>query len=443
MSLLKDANLETNLGTTRAKKKLSKRLRPGLFVVGTRPEAIKMLPVILAFKQSGHYDVRVISTGQHEEMTRRVLAIGGIEPDVTFAPNPQPGNLNTLVSHIIGELDEYVRQEFIDRDDRDLPVCCFVHGDTSSAAAAAVSAFHLRIPVVHVEAGLRTSNILSPFPEELNRQLISRIAALHLAPTLWNRNNLCSEGVPGERVFITGNTSIDMLKLAADHVATFPDERLAGLTAADSDQRFVVITAHRRENWGEPIERIASTVKTLAQQHPDVVFVVALHPNPAVADPITKHLAGLPNVVLTPPLGYVEFATLLKHAEFALSDSGGIQEEAPALGTPVLVLRDSTEREEGVRAGTVRLVGTDPERIFAAAHQLLSDDEELARRQKLQNPYGDGASAERILRLADHIVYDDLEPAPFGSGVHRMSVLNTAGYTGDPAPHLWTQGANA
>ncbi|MGO1435285.1 MAG: non-hydrolyzing UDP-N-acetylglucosamine 2-epimerase [Canibacter sp.] len=430
-------------GVRGTKKKLSKRLRPGLFIVGTRPEAIKMLPVILAFKQSGHYDVRVVSTGQHEEMTRRVLAIGGIEPDVTFSPNPRPGELNSLFGHVMEQLDEYVRREFIGREDRELPVCCFVHGDTSSAAAAALSAFHMRIPVVHVEAGLRTSNILSPFPEELNRQLISRIAALHLAPTMWSRNNLSSEGVPGERVFITGNTSIDMLQIAADHEANFSDGRLCDLVKADSNRKFVVVTAHRRENWGEPIERIATTVRTLAEQHADFDFVVALHPNPTVAKPLTKHLDGLPNVILTPPLDYVEFATLLKLSEFAISDSGGIQEEAPALATPVLVLRDSTERQEGVRAGTVSLVGTDPERILSAANLLLTNEAELLRRQKLANPYGDGRAAERILQLADHIVYDDVEPAPFGSGVHRMSVLNTAGYFADPSPRLWTRGPEA
>lgn len=421
----------------RKKKKLSKLLRPGLFIVGTRPEAIKMLPVILAFKRAGHYDVRVISTGQHEEMTRRVLAIGGVEPDVTFAPNPRPGNLNALSGHIMEQLDEYVRREFISRDGRGLPVCCFVHGDTSSAAAAALAAFHLRIPVVHVEAGLRTSNILSPFPEELNRQMISRIAALHLAPTLWNRNNLSSEGVPGERIFVTGNTSIDMLQLAVNHAPVFSDPRLAALTTGGSGRRFVIVTAHRRENWGAPIERIASTLRILAKQHPEVDFVVALHPNPIVADPLTSHLQGEPNVILTPPLDYVEFAALLQHAEFALSDSGGIQEEAPALGTPVLVLRESTEREEGVRAGTVSLVGTDPERILSAANLLLTDQDELSRRQQLPNPYGDGNAAERIVQIADHIMYDDREPEPFGSGVNRMSVLNTAGKFGDPAPRLW------
>ena len=419
----------------------TKRKRTGLFVVGTRPEAIKMLPVILAFQQAGHYDVRVISTGQHAEMTRRVLAIGGVEPDVTFPPNPEPGNLNALFSHIVSELDAYVRAEFVAPEDQNLPIACFVHGDTSSAAAAALSTFHLRIPVVHVEAGLRTSNVLSPFPEELNRQLISRIAALHLAPTMWNRNNLAREGVPGERIFVTGNTSIDMLKIATELDVEYSTDRLAVLGRGESTRPYVVVTAHRRENWGEPIERIAASIATLAQQHPDVDFVVARHPNPIVAGPLTRHLDGIENVILTAPLDYAEFASILAHAAFAISDSGGIQEEAPALGTPVLVLRESTEREEGVLAGTVTLVGTDPERIITEANYLLTDSAELERRQNLVNPYGDGKASERIVQMADHIIYDDVDPAPFGSGVHRLSVLKASGHDEDPAPRLKVEAA--
>jgi len=288
---------------------------------------------------------------------------------------------------------------------------------------------------VHVEAGLRTSDTLSPFPEELNRQLISRIAALHLAPTIRNKANLIGEGIPYDRIFVPGNTAIDALQLAARRAAPYSEPELSDLDDLNGPP-VVTVTAHRRENWGAPLARIADAVGILAEERPEIRVVVSLHPNPAVADVMRARLERLPNVSLVAPMGYTSFARLLAISSFVITDSGGIQEEAPSLGTPVLCVRETTERQEGVDAGTVELVGTDTQRILAASRLLLDDPAELARRRRRSNPYGDGLASERIVMALRHIVFDTPPPEAIGPGFSRSAVLR-AGGSADPVAAGW------
>lgn len=413
-----------------------------------------MLPVIAAARDSSSVHPVVVSTGQHADLVRQVLGLRGIEPDVTFEWHRAGYGLNDLVAHVLTSFDAWFRERFGEpvppeqaRYADGYPAACFVHGDTSSAAAAALAAFHLRLPVVHVEAGLRTGDTLTPFPEELNRQLISRIAALHLAPTYENKINLMAEHLDPRRIFVTGNTSIDTLQWAAGTTPPHEDEvsadeaRVNAYLDEDPSAPVLVVTAHRRENWGAPLARIADAVSTLSARYPHARIVVATHPNQAVASTLTERLAPTPegghrNILLTPPLDYLAFARLLGRATLALSDSGGVQEEAPAVGTPVLCLRESTERTEGVKAGTVTMVGTDPDVVVAQVARLLDHPDELARRTALPNPYGDGHASQRILAVLDHIVYAAPIPAPFDLGVDRGLILSGAGVA-DPVAEGW------
>ncbi|GAA1786410.1 non-hydrolyzing UDP-N-acetylglucosamine 2-epimerase [Leucobacter iarius] len=401
---------------------VEERLRRVLVIVGTRPEAIKMIPVIRALDDGGRIRPVVISTGQHTEMVRELFEAQGkrIDADLRVADpvrDPDSGEdrrptLNEMVARVITGIDRIWRVQAVPERNRsdgrrgpDGALACLVHGDTSSAAAAALAAFNLQLPVVHVEAGLRTSNLLSPFPEEGNRQLISRIAGLHFAPTGTNRENLLAEQIDDDRIVVTGNTSIDMLEWATRQPLDF-GPGLEDLTA-DPDASFVLVTAHRRENWGSGLDRIAAGVRALAERFPEVRFVVPLHPNPVARRPLQAALADLPNARLVEPRGYVAFAHLMDRALFALTDSGGVQEEAPALGTPVLVTRDTTERGEGVEAGTLVLVGTDPERILAEGSALIENPAMRAERGSRRNPYGDGTASERIARILDAVFSDD------------------------------------
>ena len=408
-----------------------------LVVVGTRPEAIKMLPVIAALRASEVLRPVVVSTGQHAKMVARVLALADAGIDIDLAAGSPSATLCGLWSRVIERLEAKLMQDFdVDGTEKrsrsdiwgaGFPAAMLVHGDTTSAAAAAVAGFQLRIPVVHVEAGLRTGSPGTPFPEEMNRQLIDRLCAFHLAPTSKNEESLVREGIAYDSVFVTGNTSIDALAIAKSHTPEFSNERIA---AAVSDSRpLVVVTAHRRENWGPGIEGIARGVAASATAHPEATFVVAAHPNPEVRATVSAHLEGHENVVLSGPLGYVEFVHLLAAASFAVSDSGGVQEEAPSLGTPVLVTRSSTERQEGIEAGTIELIGTDPDAVAARINDLLDHPEHAAAMAARENPYGDGRAAERIVAALEHLAGLGPEPQRLGSGFGRHVVLATAGFS--------------
>jgi UDP-N-acetylglucosamine 2-epimerase (non-hydrolysing) len=406
-----------------------------LCLMGTRPEAIKMFPVVHALRASEWFTPVVIITGQHRDLVEPILELAGIVPDDDLEVGRPGLTLNDLIATVVERLDAFCRDRFgatgasvaTGEDIREdgFPAAALVHGDTSSALAAALASFHLRIPVGHVEAGMRTGLTLTPFPEELNRQLIARIAAFHLAPTSIAEENLVREGIPYQRVFVTGNTGIDALRFAAEQEADFDDSAVAGALA--SGNPLVVVTAHRRENWNGGLARIADAIGRLATAHPDARFVVPLHPNPLVHAQLGEPLAGHANVIRTEPLAYAPFARLMSKAAVIVTDSGGIQEEAPALGVPVLVARDSTERGEGVDAGTLTLVGTHPDKIVAEAEAVLADPA-AHRVDPARNPYGDGFASERIVTALEYISGFPRVPARFGPGFSRRAVLAAAGY---------------
>ncbi len=407
-----------------------------LVVVGTRPEAIKLIPIILALRASERFRPIVVTTGQHDLMVREVFKLAGIWADVTLWIGDTRARLNERVASTMMRFEDFFHQWFheVAAGDATLddvrqgrfPAAVLVHGDTSSAFGAALASFHLGIPVVHVEAGLRagTGN-MTPFPEELNRRLIARIACLHLAPTATNQENLVRENVPIKQIYVTGNSAIDALHWASGLDVPFVTPAVQEMF--DSDRRLVLVTAHRRESWGDGLKGIGEAVARLAAHHPDVGFVLPLHPNPRVRSTFRPLLESLENVLLCEPVSYGEFARLLARCSIAITDSGGIQEEAPALGKPVLVTRDVTERVEGVDAGTLALVGTDPDRIFDVADRLLTDPIAYASMSEASNPYGDGRAAERIVAALEYLHSGGLAPAPFGSSLDRRAVLAAIG----------------
>ena len=361
-----------------------------LFIFGTRPEAIKLCPVIRHIRlcHSG-LDARVCVTAQHRAMLDQVLACFAVRPDFDLNLMTPGQTLSQTAARILTALDPILAEGAFDM--------AVVQGDTTTTMAAAVAAFHRHIPVAHVEAGLRTGDLEQPFPEEMNRQVTGRLAALHFAPTESARRNLLAEGTPEGRIFVTGNSGIDAVLYVA---AELGQGRLQAppLPWLDPARKLIVVTAHRRESFGPGIERICAALSQLAAR-PDVQVVYPVHRNPNVLDPVTRSLASLPNVVLAEPLDYVAFVDLMRRARLIVTDSGGIQEEAPSLGKPVLVMRDRTERPEAVEAGTVKLVGTDTARIVSEAVRLLEDDAEHLRMSRIHNPYGDGHSSERIAAI--------------------------------------------
>jgi UDP-N-acetylglucosamine 2-epimerase (non-hydrolysing) len=405
-------------------------------VVGTRPEAIKLVPIILALRDSPSYQPVVVSTGQHHEMVDEIFALANIEADVQLWAGDNRARLNERVPTVMRRFEDFCTSRFGDSggvvpSGEDLragrfPTAVLVHGDTSSAMAAALAAFHLRIPVIHVEAGLRSGSVLSPFPEELNREVISCIATFHLAPTPHNLQNLLREDIDVGQIFVTGNTGIDALHWAATQDVPFEDPAVAA--AFESDQRIVVVTAHRRENWQGGLERIAAGVGAAARLQPDVLFVVPQHPNPRVREELGKPLAEIPNVILTEPIPYASFSRLLARCDLVLTDSGGIQEEAPSLDKPVLVARETTERTEGIDAGTLLLVGTDSILIETEIVRLLTDREAYEAIARRPNPYGDGRAAARIVAALEHLHLGVDAPEPFGSGYSRSAIFRAAGY---------------
>jgi UDP-N-acetylglucosamine 2-epimerase (non-hydrolysing) len=405
-----------------------------LIVIGTRPEAIKLVPLILALRESEIFRPMVVSTGQHHRMVEEVLDLAGIEPDYNLWVGGARSQLNDRVREVMGRLDDFCREEFgadgtIRQDgsirDGRYPMAILVHGDTTSAMSASLASFHLKIPVVHVEAGLRSGNNLTPYPEEMNRMLITCMSSFHLAPTTRNLQNLIREEIPAEQILVTGNTGIDALQWAAGLQTDISDSDLRELY--HSDRRLVVITAHRRENWDSGIDGIAAGVRRLAVENPDVAFVVPQHPNPLVREKWAA-LSGTENVYLTEPAPYAEFAKLLARCYFVITDSGGIQEEAPSLGKPVLVARESTERTEGVEAGTLIMTGTDPDVIYERGSELIHNEAAYQHVSESKNPYGDGRASERIVMALANLIYGTEKPEPFGSGYSRRAVVEAAGF---------------
>ncbi|OFK64518.1 non-hydrolyzing UDP-N-acetylglucosamine 2-epimerase [Corynebacterium sp. HMSC074A09] len=355
-------------------------------VYGTRPEAIKVAPVIKALEKDDRFESVAVSTGQHKEMLEQVNTMFGIEPKLDLHLMKPGQGLNEIVSRALMGLDEII--------DAEQPDVIISQGDTSTAMTAALAGFHRGVKIVHLEAGLRTGDIHSPFPEEANRKLIGQVAELHLAPTAGSMENLRRENVRSKDIAVTGNTVIDALLEAASWDTEFEDSAVQ--EAAQSAKRLVVVTTHRRENL-EAMKEIGGAVKDLAEAYPDINFVLPLHLNPKVREAVLPEVESLPNVIITDPLPYDQFTKLLDRATIILTDSGGVQEEAPALGKPVLVMRQNTERPEAVVAGTVKLVGTNRSLIVAEAKLLLDDDAAYEAMANAVNPYGDGKAAERAV----------------------------------------------
>ncbi|MEO5305844.1 UDP-N-acetylglucosamine 2-epimerase (non-hydrolyzing) [Corynebacterium sp. c25Ua_47] len=355
-------------------------------VYGTRPEAIKVAPVIKALEKDERFESVAVSTGQHKEMLEQVNTMFGIEPKLDLHLMKPGQGLNEIVSRALMGLDEII--------DAEQPDVIISQGDTSTAMTAALAGFHRGVKIVHLEAGLRTGDIHSPFPEEANRKLIGQVAELHLAPTAGSMENLRRENVRSKDIAVTGNTVIDALLEAASWDTEFEDPAVQ--EAAQSAKRLVVVTTHRRENL-EAMKEIGGAVKDLAEAYPDINFVLPLHLNPKVREAVLPEVESLPNVIITDPLPYDQFTKLLDRATIILTDSGGVQEEAPALGKPVLVMRQNTERPEAVVAGTVKLVGTNRSLIVAEAKLLLDDAAAYEAMANAVNPYGDGKAAERAV----------------------------------------------
>jgi UDP-N-acetylglucosamine 2-epimerase (non-hydrolysing) len=349
-------------------------------IAGTRPEAIKLAPVVIAMRAAKRVTPVLVASGQHPAMVAQALAAFDLEPDVTLPVERRTGSQPELMTALIEQLDKL----FAERK----PAAVIVQGDTTTTLAGALAAFWRQIPVVHLEAGLRSGDLDSPFPEEGNRRLVGQIAALHLAPTSLAATNLLDEGIEPERVILTGNTVVDAALTVVGRRPELPKE-------LQTEGRMILVTAHRRESWGEPLDRVLSAVRTLLNHYPDVNVVLPSHPNPAVRKQVEDGLAGEERVVITDPLPYPALARLLSEAYLVLTDSGGIQEEAPSFGVPALVLREVTERVESLTAGCARLVGTNPSTIVAEAMRLLDDPTARAAMTANGNPYGDGKAAVR------------------------------------------------
>lgn len=367
-----------------------------LLVFGTRPEAIKMAPLVKEFqKDTEHFETKVCVTAQHRQMLDQVLEVFGITPDYDLnimAPNQDLYDITSKV--LLGLRD--VLKDFA-------PDVVLVHGDTTTSMAASLAAFYRQIAVAHVEAGLRTYDMLSPWPEEMNRQVTDRICTYYFAPTGQSRQNLLRENIEEKKIFVTGNTVIDALLMAVDIIATKTgmEEQIhkeiqeKGYTVGERD--YILVTGHRRENFGEGFLHICKAIRELASKYPDIDIVYPVHLNPNVQKPVYELLSGLDNVFLISPLDYLPFIYAMQHSILLLTDSGGVQEEAPSLGKPVLVMRNTTERLEAVEAGTVKLVGTDAETIVGNVVELLRNKELYKRMSETHNPYGDGQACERIV----------------------------------------------
>jgi UDP-N-acetylglucosamine 2-epimerase (non-hydrolysing) len=379
-------------------------------IYGTRPEAIKVAPIIKAIEADEELESITVVTGQHREMLDQVNAIFKIVPDHDMNIMSAGQSLNMIVAKVISGVDEILQQES--------PDAVIVQGDTSTVMGAAVASFNRQIPVIHLEAGLRSGDINSPFPEEANRKLTSQIAALHLAPTTTSKANLTREDVSENDIVVTGNSVIDTLMIATKELRVpFEDSRLEELRTAKeagTTGRVLLVTAHRRENLGSTMEEIGQAVAELARKYTDLTVVFPIHKNPKVRAAIRPAVEGVENVHLIEPLAYAEFTQVLSLADVVLTDSGGVQEEAPSLGKPVLVMRENTERPEAVVAGTVKLIGTHRQRLIDEVSLLLDSDEAYAGMANAVNPYGDGCAAERTLGAIKWKFLNAERPSNFG-----------------------------
>jgi len=372
-------------------------------IVGTRPECIKLAPVFAELRRAGQVRPLLVSTGQHRELLDQALASFGLKPDVDLGLMTPGQSLTQLSARVLNGVSAWLAAA--------KPAAVLVQGDTTTVLGAAMASFYAGIPVGHVEAGLRTDDLLSPFPEEMNRRVTSTLARWHFCPTEGAKANLLREGVAADDCHVTGNTVIDALLSTRTKIAGLEAAAVGarlgiapafiGSYLADARSRWVLVTGHRRESFGAGFEGICRGLRQLVDAHPDLGVVYPVHLNPQVQEPVRRLLGGYPRIALAAPAAYEDFVWLMDRCAFVLTDSGGVQEEAPSLGKPVLVMRENTERPEGLAAGTSELVGTDPGRLVAAAHRLLADPAEYARRAQLRNPFGDGAAAARIARVME------------------------------------------
>jgi UDP-N-acetylglucosamine 2-epimerase (non-hydrolysing) len=362
-----------------------------MVVIGTRPEAIKLAPVVLELERHrAHFETEICVTGQHREMLDQMLRVFGLRPDHDLGVMTAGQDLAGVTAACLTGLDRVLRQKS--------PDLVLVQGDTTTTFAASLAAYYHHIPIGHVEAGLRTGKKYDPFPEEINRRLATHLSDFHFAPTELARNNLLLEGVSPESISVTGNTVIDALLLTQARLAEDPSLAVHRLDPAEK-LHIILVTAHRRESFGQPFRQICEALRALAERRRDVLVVYPVHLNPNVQSPVHEILDGVPNVRLLAPLDYVSFVACMQRASILLTDSGGIQEEGPSLGKPVLVMREVSERPEAIAAGTASLTGTDPERIFQAVSSLLDDPACYKRMTSRPNPYGDGHAAEHIVQF--------------------------------------------
>ncbi len=363
-----------------------------LIIFGTRPEAIKMAPLVHSFAKDERVDLKVCVTAQHREMLDQVMDLFKIKPDFDLDIMKTKQTMSEIISNIILKLEPIIENYN--------PDLVLVHGDTSTTLAASLAAYYQKIPLGHIEAGLRTGNIYSPWPEEANRKLTSALSQYHFAPTKGSKENLIREGVLEENILVTGNTVIDALfwvkrKLEEEPLVKAKIEDK--FNYLDKKKKLILVTGHRRESFGSGFERICKALQKIASSNPNVQILYPVHLNPNVQEPVNKFLKDQNNIFLIEPQSYLPFCYLMNRSEIILTDSGGIQEEAPSLGKPVLVMRDTTERPEAVEAGTVLLVGTDVDQIVNKVNMLLNDNHEYKKMSMIHNPYGDGASCQRIV----------------------------------------------
>ena len=359
-----------------------------LIVFGTRPEAIKMAPLVIRLLKDKSFETRVCVTAQHREMLDMVLELFQLVPDYDLDLMSAGQSITDITTRVLTGMEEILIKE--------RPDLVLVHGDTTTTMAAALSAFYQKVDVGHVEAGLRSGNIYSPYPEEMNRRITGTLAKLHFAPTIGNKENLLAGGVSEDNIFVTGNTVIDALHMVVEGEYVFPVPLLNNLDYIN--RRVILLTAHRRENWGAGMQNIFRAVRKIVEKNLDTELIYPVHLNPRVKDDAYKLLSGLARIHLIPPLDYAPFANLMARSHLVLTDSGGIQEEAPALGKPVLVLRTETERPEAVEAGTVKVIGVEEERIVQEAQLLLDSSAAYEEMARAVNPYGDGRASERIVK---------------------------------------------